>query len=494
MVKKATVSLLALIPFLYTTGDVIPSISHSSRFGSEAGHALQATYNTTVREGTSPHREAMGLLSRCCGAVATLSTWLTSSWKPAADVIMHCVTPQIQFRLASSDVLERRAGAVELDKFKAILLLHGQADEIHKIHSRHFMKYNYDILNGSVPDRTTTNFPHEDAISHSRNHNATNHSGANDTIYQSGTSINHGGIIEGVLKENAFPILLVIPLLLGLLPPRSGGGNGQGHNHVHQETSHRTPPRWGPEMESRYSFKTYITDLQLWSMMTDLAPYQQVAAVILRLSGAAKDLARTPTPNEILNGGVSPSGVQLDPLSYLVVGLHARFAPPGEETRLQAMTDLLSFGRRSGEGINQVLTRYEIVRQRARTEGLFVMSTEGCALQLLRACGVSTNQVMQQLQPFKTNLPANEQQLNALFASMRRMGHITENTPGNIGATLHGSRGGGSPHLLIESYNANTINHSGVSVENTAKSFAGTHSLTGATVDCYLHDQSWYRK
>ena len=63
------------------------------------------------------------------------------------------------------------------------------------------------------------------------------------------------------------------------------------------------------------------------------------------------------------------------------------------------MTDLLSFGRRNGEGINQVLTRYEIVGQRARTEGLFVMSTEGCALQLLSACGVATNQMMQLLQP-----------------------------------------------------------------------------------------------
>ena len=201
MVKKVTLSLLALIPFLSITGYVIPSISHSSRFDIEAGHVLQAISNTTVREGTSPHREAMGLLSRCCGVVATLSTWLTSSRKPAADVIMYYVTPQIQSRLAGSDVLERRAGAVELDKFKAILLLHGQADEILKIHSRHFMKYNYDILNGSVPDGTTTNFPDEDATNHSGDHNTTNHSGANDTIYQGGTSINHGGITEGVLKE-----------------------------------------------------------------------------------------------------------------------------------------------------------------------------------------------------------------------------------------------------------------------------------------------------
>ena len=35
-------------------------------------------------------------------------------------------------------------------------------------------------------------------------------------------------------------------------------------------------------------------------MMTGLAPYRQVAAVILRLSGAAKDLARTLTQTKSL--------------------------------------------------------------------------------------------------------------------------------------------------------------------------------------------------
>ena len=70
---------------------------------------------------------------------------------------------------------------------------------------------------------------------------------------------------------------------------------------------------------------------------------------------------------------------------------------------------------------------------------------------------------MQPLQPFNTNLPANEQQLSALFAAMRRVGHITENTPGNIGATLHGSRGGGPPHFLTETFNNSTTSHSGAS-------------------------------
>ena len=84
---------------------------------------------------------------------------------------MHYVTPQTQLRLVSIEVLERRAGAVELDGFKTILLHHGQANAIHKVHTRYFMKYNYDIQNGSVPDGTTNNCPNENTTSHSGNIN-----------------------------------------------------------------------------------------------------------------------------------------------------------------------------------------------------------------------------------------------------------------------------------------------------------------------------------
>ena len=209
MVNKVALLLLALIPLLCITGYVIPSISHSSRFGSEAGHVLQVFSNATVREGTEPHRKAMGLLSRCCGVAATLSTWLTSSWRSSAGVVMHCVTPQTQFQLASSEVLEGRAGAVELDELVAILRLHGQASAIHKIHTRYFMKYNYGIQNGSVPDGTTNNFPSGNTTHHRFNPNTASHSSTNSTIYQSGISTNHGGKTKPAFNENAIPILLV---------------------------------------------------------------------------------------------------------------------------------------------------------------------------------------------------------------------------------------------------------------------------------------------
>ena len=94
----------------------------------------------------------------------------------------------------------------------------------------------------------------------------------------------------------------------------------------------------------------------LWSMLTDLAPHQQVAAIILRLEGAARELARTLTPQEITNGGMI-NGVMVDPVSYIVYGLHARFAQLGEESRLVAMTEMLSFSRGPRESINEVLSK-----------------------------------------------------------------------------------------------------------------------------------------
>jgi len=149
-------------------------------------------------------------------------------------------------------------------------------------------------------------------------------------------------------------------------------------------------------------------------MLTDLAPHQQAAAIVMRLGGAARDLARTITPQEILQGGVI-NGIQYDPVSYIVYGLHQRFAQLGEESRLIAMTDMINFSRRPNEAINDLLTRYETVRQKARDEGQFVMSIEGCALQLLRACGCSTPQFTTFLQRFEHRLPTTEDEFNLLM-------------------------------------------------------------------------------
>ena len=135
-----------------------------------------------------------------------------------------------------------------------------------------------------------------------------------------------------------------------------------------RDFNYRVPPAWSPEGDSSYSFRAFITDVSLWIMLTDLQPHQQTAAIITRLGGAAREMARMITPQEILQGGMR-NGVMVDPVTYLLASLQDRFAALDEEARLACMTEMLAFSRRSGESFNALLARYEIVRQRAATEG-----------------------------------------------------------------------------------------------------------------------------
>ena len=96
-----------------------------------------------------------------------------------------------------------------------------------------------------------------------------------------------------------------------------------------------------------------MTDISLWVMLTDLAPCQLCAAIIMRLGGQAREFARMISPQEIMSGGWR-DGVLLDPVTSLLGALQLRFANR-EETRLQSMTEMLAFARRSGENINALI-------------------------------------------------------------------------------------------------------------------------------------------
>ncbi len=197
-----------------------------------------------------------------------------------------------------------------------------------------------------------------------------------------------------------------------------------GHNF-----NYRIPPAWSPEQEQTYSFRAYMTDISLWIMLTDLQPHQQCAAIILRLGGAAREMARMMTPQEMAVGGMR-NGVAVDPVTYLLGALHSRFAALEEESRLTSMTEMLAFTKKPGETINELLARYETVRQRAAVEGQFVMSIEGCALQILRAIGIQAQHLFPLLQPFQGQLPPNDQQFQELCTQLRRYGHISERQRG----------------------------------------------------------------
>ena len=93
--------------------------------------------------------------------------------------------------------------------------------------------------------------------------------------------------------------------------PRFGGGGGGGGG----DFIYRIPPAWVPENEQRYSLRAWCQDLQLWLLLTDLQPAQQASAIVMRLAGAARELVRSTTPDEILNGG-QINGAQVDPITY----------------------------------------------------------------------------------------------------------------------------------------------------------------------------------
>merc|ERR1712085_5446 len=169
----------------------------------------------------------------------------------------------------------------------------------------------------------------------------------------------------------------------------------------------------------------------------------QTAMVIMNLEGAAREIARQLTFVEMTTGGTitDENGVasQHDALSYLLYHLAHRFAPLGEEARLQAMSELYNFTRKSHEHIDGLITRFETVRHRAREQdGGIIINWEGTAWLLVKAVGCSQQQLLTLLQPFNNTMPRTEVEYGQLTTSLRRMGHVLERSPYNIASSLGG--------------------------------------------------------
>jgi hypothetical protein len=93
---------------------------------------------------------------------------------------------------------------------------------------------------------------------------------------------------------------------------------------------------------------------------------QQASAIVQSVQGPARDLCRTITPTELMNGGMN-GGVWHGPVAFVLKGLHQRFGNLDDESRMQALQELNNFQRYRGETMNSFLTRYEVAR--ARTHG-----------------------------------------------------------------------------------------------------------------------------
>ena len=138
--------------------------------------------------------------------------------------------------------------------------------------------------------------------------------------------------VKPFIHHTTIVLMALIALIVIYMMPQGQGQGGSGGGNS-RDFNYRIPPTWSPENDSHYTFRAYMTDMSLWIMLTDLQPHQHAAAIVMRLGGTAREMARMITPPELMYGGVR-NGVSIDPVTYLLGALQERFAALDEEARL----------------------------------------------------------------------------------------------------------------------------------------------------------------
>jgi len=195
----------------------------------------------------------------------------------------------------------------------------------------------------------------------------------------------------------------------------------------------------------------------VWGILAaDLDDAQQCAAIVNQLGGDAAVMALNCAYDDLTNGAMV-NGVHLGPVTYLLTQLAAAYAPLGEEVRLKAMSDLMMFQRLNGENTDALVARFRQLRYLAAQGGAGInMSWEGYCWLLIRAVGVTSNQLLTVLQPFQGRFPNTEQEFEEMIMTMRRMGHILEGSVGNLAQQLRTPPSGATAASLFPTWGNHT--------------------------------------
>ena len=232
--------------------------------------------------------------------------------------------------------------------------------------------------------------------------------------------------------------VLIIPsgmiiAILGCMQPGIGNGNQTGNL--------REPPPWNPERANTYSFQRWSREVLMWSIVCDMEPARKAAAVIMRLQGSAREFSQSLPIQQLIAGG-DINGVRVDAMTWVMHMLSERYAPLGEEINIQAISEFMNFSGRANESVDDLLIRFDNVRQRAIEYGQLPLAQNVVAItwKLFEALRISDEQLITLLQPFQGRFPQNEQQFEDLRIRLRRMGHILERNPGNIASSFRTGR------------------------------------------------------
>ena len=95
-----------------------------------------------------------------------------------------------------------------------------------------------------------------------------------------------------------------------------------------------------------------------------------------------------------------------------------------QELEIHVISEILHFRRQPGEDTDAVISRFELIRDRALQGANFDMSWVGFAFLLLSILGIPKNQWPLLLAPTQGALPADQAQYTAFCRYVRRQGHL----------------------------------------------------------------------
>ena len=202
----------------------------------------------------------------------------------------------------------------------------------------------------------------------------------------------------------------------------------------------RDPPAWDPDRAHQYTFRDWASDVLAWSIADPRDNRRKAAALRLRLLGPARRWARSLPPKALINGG-AVGGRQLNPMAFLMHSIAVNWGELGEETAMAAVAELDGFGRIQGETIDNLLIRFELIRERAAADGQTEIGIRHAAMKLLAAVGPNDEQLERLLDPTDGLYPNTEQEYTRMRTRLRRMGHNIEGHPNAIARRLRAGRG-----------------------------------------------------
>eukprot|EP00435_Cladocopium_sp_Y103_P061697 s677_g23.t1 len=183
---------------------------------------------------------------------------------------------------------------------------------------------------------------------------------------------------------------------------------------------------WSVERNHVDSLRAWISDLVLWASASDLDPMRHGPIAALQVQGAAKELIRELTPQQLQHGDIDQAtGQQLTGLMFLVTVVARRYAPLEAESTTKSIAEFLAFRRQPGETIDSLLVRSDILRNRAHARPGFASNMTGLTWLLLQSLGVSTVAWDRLLAPIGGQMPQNED-FGGLLERIRRLFHLKE--------------------------------------------------------------------